>query len=209
MNAINPPGAVALPVSASRRLALMAVLLLATACARSAPAPTGGLLGQRPTAPAARHKFPIPGRVERGAAGNAVAAGASTDPSGYRVPDTTAGDRTAPSPAPAGAVEQPIFRAEGEKVGNDIDLRIERLWLENGFTFAQLDVRNTSPYELEEITIKCTAFSDGYVNLDFREQTLLTRADGRMLPGFSKSLRIRFERGGFELREMSCTAKGW
>lgn len=111
-------------------------------------------------------------------------------------------------PTPA-VIERPIYRAEGEKVGNDIDLRIERVWLENGFTFADLRVRNTSPYELEEITIKCTAFGKGHVNLDFREQTLLTRADGRMLPGFDKSLKIRLERAGFDVREMSCNAKGW
>ena len=120
-------------------------------------------------------------------------------------------------PPPTGSIVPPpalqekrIYREEGDKSGRgDIDLRIERLWIENGFTYATVSVQNTSPYELEEITIKCTAFGRGAVNLDFREQTLLTRQDGRMMPGFQKTMKVRMARGGFSIREMSCSARGW
>ncbi|MGH7860486.1 MAG: hypothetical protein ACREQY_24410, partial [Candidatus Binatia bacterium] len=115
-----------------------------------------------------------------------------------------------PVAAIGAATEHRLLRNESAKSGRqEHDLRVDRRWQEQGFTYATLSVRNTSPYELEEITIQCTAVGRGHVNLNFREQTLLTRKDGPMGPGFAKTLKIRLERGGFSVREMTCTARGW
>jgi hypothetical protein len=114
------------------------------------------------------------------------------------------------TPPPATAREIPIFRDDAARSGRgEIDLRVENLWVEEDITYARVSVRNTSPYELEEITIKCKAFGQGLVNLDFAEQTLLTREEERMLPGFHTTMKIRLQRGGFAVREITCSARGW
>lgn len=118
----------------------------------------------------------------------------------------------APSARPAAPAtrEMRVLRNDEDKSRRgDLDLKINRLWMENGYTYASLTVTNTSGFELEEVTIKCTAFGAGHVNLDFREQTLLTSQDGPMRVGFTKTMKIRLERGGFEVRSMSCHARGW
>jgi hypothetical protein len=61
---------------------------------------------------------------------------------------------------------------------------------------------------LKEVSIKCRAIGAGHVNIDYKEQPLLTPADGPMPPGLTKSMKIRLERGEFAVKEMQCLAHG-
>ncbi|MGH7860307.1 MAG: hypothetical protein ACREQY_23505, partial [Candidatus Binatia bacterium] len=95
--------------------------------------------------------------------------------------------------------------AEGAP-GRRLDLKVERLWSENGATWATVSVRNTASFELVKITVDCTAFGPDETTIDVGEQTLHAPAEGPMGPGAAKTMKILV--GSHEdLRSMSCEAR--
>ncbi len=115
---------------------------------------------------------------------------------------------TAPG-APA-AEEKHLLHSDADKSRTgELGLRIDRIWSESGVHHAEVTVRNTSTFELDEITIKCTAFGPGHINLSFHEQTLVSGKNGPITPGFTKTMDLDLATRGFEIRSMSCVARGW
>lgn len=106
--------------------------------------------------------------------------------------------------------EKRLLHSDADKSRTgELGLRIERIWSANGIHHAEVTVQNTSGFELDEITIKCTAFGPGRINLSFREQTLVRAKNGPIHPGFTKTMELDLASRGFEIRSMSCVARGW
>jgi hypothetical protein len=112
--------------------------------------------------------------------------------------------------ADPGIEEKKLTHNEEDKSRTrELGLNVDRIWSESGMNWAQVTVKNTSVYALDEITIKCTAFGAAHINLSFHEQTLVSKKNGPIVPGFSKTMDLQLGGRGFEIRSMSCVARGW
>ncbi|MGH7823107.1 MAG: hypothetical protein ACREQ9_25385 [Candidatus Binatia bacterium] len=94
----------------------------------------------------------------------------------------------------------------GRPASPRLDLNVERLWSENGVTWATLSVRNTASFELVKITVDCTAFGTDEVALEVGRRTLHAPGERPIGPGMAKTAKI-FVGSQPDLRSMSCEAR--
>lgn len=88
-----------------------------------------------------------------------------------------------------------------------IDLQVERLWSENGATYAMIRVQNTASFDLAKVTVDCKALGSNHDAFDLGERTVVSPADGLMAPGAAKTLRILVATQDREVESMSCEAR--
>lgn len=128
---------------------------------------------------------------------------------GTKLQDFPLPGSSAATPGPGGVLERRILRAEGEKRGTDLAVKVERIWSEGADTYASLTVRNTSPWEIDEIDVNCTALGPNEKELSVQQRKLAATEKDPIRPGYSTTLRLVLDSAGSQIRALSCSARGF
>ena len=107
----------------------------------------------------------------------------------------------APLPNEKIAVTRPTSGASGR-----LDLRVERLWSENGATWATVSVRNLASFDLVKVTVACSALGAGNPH-EIARHTVVAPGERPMQPGAEKIANLSLAANRPDLESVTCEAR--
>jgi len=103
--------------------------------------------------------------------------------------------------------ERPKRVEEESGPGDQVKIRVERIWREGQRTHATVTLRNISRFEFRDVLLRCQAFDSSAKEIGAGQQALTPERYDAMRPGFAAKLEFTFDTPDVEVRSLSCIAQ--